>query len=42
MTRASRRAGAGLLLLALLGAAFLASWMAANGEAPCGWGIFNP
>ena len=42
MTRAHRRAGAGLLLLVLMAAAFAAAWMAANGESPCGWGIFRP
>ena len=42
MSRGSRRAGAGFLLLALMLTAFAATWLAANGEAPCGWGIFQP
>ena len=42
MTRASRRAGAGVVLLLLLAVAFTATWLAANGEPPCGWGIFHP
>ena len=41
MTRATRRAGAGWLLLAVMLTAFGATWLAANGEAPCGWGIFQ-
>lgn len=42
MTRERRRAGAGLFLLLLLAVAFGATWIAANGESPCGWGIFHP
>ncbi len=40
--RTARRAGAGLFLLTLLLVAFVATWLAANGESPCGWGIFHP
>jgi hypothetical protein len=42
MTRRRRRAGAGLLLLVLMIIAFTATWIAANGESPCGWGVFRP
>jgi len=42
VTRERRRAAAGLLLLALMLVAFTATWVAANGESPCGWGIFRP
>jgi len=42
VSRERRRAGAGVALLLLMFAAFTATWLAANGEAPCGWGIFNP
>ncbi|HEU4335486.1 MAG TPA: hypothetical protein VFT32_13405 [Candidatus Eisenbacteria bacterium] len=40
--REARRAIAGSILLLILAAAYLAAWSAANGEAPCGWGIFQP
>jgi hypothetical protein len=40
--REARRAGGGVILLAVLLAAFAATWLAANGESPCGWGIFHP
>ena len=42
MTREARRAGAGVVLLLLLVVAFAATWIVANGEPPCGWGIFHP
>jgi hypothetical protein len=42
MTLRTRRAAFGALLLGLLIVAFAATWLAANGESPCGWGIFHP
>jgi hypothetical protein len=38
----ARRARAGLILLTVMLTAFAATWLAANGEPPCGWGIFHP
>jgi hypothetical protein len=42
VTREQGRAGAGFLLLLILVVAFAATWLAENGESPCGWGIFRP
>jgi hypothetical protein len=41
-SRDARRTVAGLVLLVLTLTAFGTTWLAANGESPCGWGIFYP